>query len=42
MKSIQFIKKGMLLKDSLQKSQIELNYRMCYGYNHTLISCSGF
>ncbi len=42
MKSTQLISKGMLIKDSLQKTQNELNIKMCYGYIHTLISCSGF
>lgn len=40
MKSAQ-LTKGMLLKDSLQK-QNKLNNKMCYGYNHILISSNGF
>ena len=42
MKSIRLTTKGMLLKDSLQKTQNELNHKMCYSYNNTLISCNRF
>ncbi len=41
MKSTQ-LTKGMLLKDNRLQKQNERNNKRCYGYNHTLISCSGF
>ncbi len=42
MKSYTIITAIKLINIRLQHNQNEQNNKICYGYNHTRISCNGF